>query len=208
MKYVRYFSNGLIAAFIASLLLSGCGKSDSNAPAQAATGPSRPAQTAKADKKLQRYRRAKKIYNGQTVYLLEMDDFPLRDVPLATIRENAEAGDPAAEYELGRRIGIGEGVEQDFQESFQWIKKAAKHNNPDAQFELGLTFSLGALSARKSNKTMPTPCIGLKKRRSRALAPARTDSASSTAKGEACHRTRVRPWNGFTKRRNRTTSKL
>jgi hypothetical protein len=93
--------NVLIAAFIASFLLSGCGKSDSNDPAQAATGPPRPVQTAKADKKLQSYRRVKKTYKGQTVYQYEMDDFPLQGVPLAALQKDAEAGDPASEYEFG-----------------------------------------------------------------------------------------------------------
>jgi hypothetical protein len=106
--------NTFAAACIATLLFSACDNGNSNTTPQTATesAAQTPAKPDKPKKAAQAYRRVKKTYNGQTIYLLEMDDFPLRDVPLTTIRRDAEAGDPNSEYELGRRLGAGEGVDR------------------------------------------------------------------------------------------------
>jgi hypothetical protein len=152
------------SVLIAVLFCCGCNNPDNGGTAQGSTASAPAAQVAtettepvhheKTEKGLAAYHKVKKTYNGQTVYLLDIDDLPLQGVPLATLKQKANAGDPAAEYELGRRLGKGEGVTRDLQESIEWIQKAASENNPNAQFELGMMYSLGTLV--KQN-----PCLAL-----------------------------------------------
>jgi len=146
MKNLSLTTRAIVMGLFAALFIWGCDKDDSTAATQTVNDSTvqTPAKVDKRQKAPQTYQRVKKTYNGQTIYLLDIDDFPLRGVPLATIREDANAGDPAAQYELGRRLGAGEGVPRDIHEGLQWIKKAAKNNDPDAQFDLGMMYSLGA----------------------------------------------------------------
>jgi hypothetical protein len=78
----------LVAAWIATLLFCGCDNGNSNTTTQTATesAAQAPSKSDNRKKAAQAYRRVKKTHNGQTVYVFEIDDFPLRGVPLATLQ--------------------------------------------------------------------------------------------------------------------------
>ncbi len=48
-----------------------------------------------------------------------------------------------AQYQLGAMYYYGEGVEQDFEESFKWIHKSAMQNHPPAQYLIGKMYYYG-----------------------------------------------------------------
>ena len=62
---------------------------------------------------------------------------------LATVREMAEQGDPAAQFALGTRYAIGEEVRQDDSEAARWFSKAAEQGHTEAQAILGGYYMLG-----------------------------------------------------------------
>lgn len=68
---------------------------------------------------------------------------------LTLTRAAADGGCAMAQYELGRRYEFGDGVSQDFVESFMWYYKAAKEKSPyyhtiaDAQRQLGRIYARG-----------------------------------------------------------------
>jgi TPR repeat protein len=53
----------------------------------------------------------------------------------------AQAGSPAAEYNLGLRYRDGDGVSADLHESERWLRKAAAHRNRNAKIALQLLAS-------------------------------------------------------------------
>lgn len=53
----------------------------------------------------------------------------------------AEAGDPKAQYNIGRCYNRGDGVDQDSTKAKFWYEKAALQNDPRAHFNLALFFS-------------------------------------------------------------------
>jgi TPR repeat protein len=53
----------------------------------------------------------------------------------------AEAGNAAAQYNLGLRYRDGDGVSADLDESEKWLRKAAAHRNPEAKLALQLLAS-------------------------------------------------------------------
>ena len=53
----------------------------------------------------------------------------------------AEAGNAAAQYNLGLRYRDGDGVSADLHESEKWLRKAADHRNPEAKLALQLLAS-------------------------------------------------------------------
>ena len=55
----------------------------------------------------------------------------------------AEAGDPAAQYELGVMYQNGEGVPQNYSKSVKWFRMAAEQGDSNAQYSLGLKYSVG-----------------------------------------------------------------
>ncbi|EPJ3803359.1 tetratricopeptide repeat protein [Providencia vermicola] len=61
-----------------------------------------------------------------------------------TTKMEARDGDEKAQYSLGRLYYYGEeGVETNINQAFQWFKSSAEQGNSDAQWELGLMYSLG-----------------------------------------------------------------
>ena len=62
---------------------------------------------------------------------------------LASVREMAEHGDPAAQFALGTRYAIGEEVRKDDREAARWFSKAAEQGHTDAQAMLGTYYMLG-----------------------------------------------------------------
>jgi hypothetical protein len=62
---------------------------------------------------------------------------------LATVREMAEQGDPAAQFALGTRYAIGEEVRQNDSEAARWFSKAAEQGHTEAEAILGMYYMLG-----------------------------------------------------------------
>ena len=58
-------------------------------------------------------------------------------------RTLAEAGDPAAQYELGVMYKNGEGVPQNYSKAVKWFRMAAEQGDSNAQYSLGLKYSVG-----------------------------------------------------------------
>jgi TPR repeat protein len=140
---MKITSKVAITILVAAFYICACGNDNNKASAQTATESSAPVQSKDTEKSPQAYRIVEKTYNGQTIQMLDVDDFPLRGVPMETIKEKAGKGDPAAQYELGRRLGKGEGVGRDIQQGIQWFEKAAQKDYPEAEFELANMYSLG-----------------------------------------------------------------
>lgn len=55
----------------------------------------------------------------------------------------AEAGDPAAQFELGVRYHEGRGVTQSYGEAFRWFRMSAEQGEPDAEFNTGVMYEKG-----------------------------------------------------------------
>ena len=55
----------------------------------------------------------------------------------------AERGNPLAQYRLGTRYFLGEGVNKSAEEAFKWWKRAAEQGNPDAQNNIGRMYAEG-----------------------------------------------------------------
>ena len=66
-----------------------------------------------------------------------------REGDVESVRKRAEAGDAAAQRNLGYRYSLGVDVEKDESLAFEWTKKAAEQGNPEAQQNLGLCLFYG-----------------------------------------------------------------
>lgn len=64
---------------------------------------------------------------------------------LRILRPLAEAGEPEAQYLVGRLYQQGRGVAQDEAEAIRWYRKAAEREHPGAQFELGRAYDEGVI---------------------------------------------------------------
>ncbi len=69
--------------------------------------------------------------------IISLDQF------ITKIKSSAEQGDSEAQFMLGVMYHNGEGVKQDFKESFKWFKKSALQNNKYAECNLGAMYALG-----------------------------------------------------------------
>src|ERR1017187_10354791 len=59
------------------------------------------------------------------------------------IKAKAEAGDAAAQFNLGFSYAQGEGVAKDEVEAVKWFRKAAEQNHAKAQYNLGFCYHNG-----------------------------------------------------------------
>jgi len=60
------------------------------------------------------------------------------------IREQAEAGDAAAQFQLAQWFDRGEqGLSVDYEKAFHWYKQAGEQGHTEAQFAVGLLYNLG-----------------------------------------------------------------
>jgi hypothetical protein len=59
------------------------------------------------------------------------------------LRKRAEAGDPQAQFELGRACEEGTGASQDDALAMEWFRKAAEHGSAQAQNSLGVMYAQG-----------------------------------------------------------------
>lgn len=64
-------------------------------------------------------------------------------VDLATLQATAQAGDSAAQFELGNRFLYGTGVIADEFEAARWFRLAAEQNNNNAQYNLAVMYMQG-----------------------------------------------------------------
>src|SRR3954469_25466722 len=58
-------------------------------------------------------------------------------------RPLADAGDPAAQTNVGFLYYQGQGVPQSYEEALKWYRMAALTGYPDAAFDLGVAYSEG-----------------------------------------------------------------
>ena len=73
-------------------------------------------------------------------------DAPETDVtelPVAALRELAEAGDAAAQTELGERYEHARGVEEDYDVAASWFRRAAEQGHAPGQAALGFLYGRG-----------------------------------------------------------------
>ena len=63
--------------------------------------------------------------------------------PLQRRLDRANAGDTAAQLDLGRMYAIGDGVPQDQAEAAKWYRLAAEQGNEVGQYNLGVMYGTG-----------------------------------------------------------------
>ena len=74
---------------------------------------------------------------------------PLSAQTVADGCRRAQKGDAEAQFQLGARFALGEGVVQSYEEAVKWYRKAARHNHASAQYALGVCYAEG-LGVRQS----------------------------------------------------------
>ena len=62
---------------------------------------------------------------------------------LDAVRQAAEQGDAAAQYNLGLMYANGEGVPKDDAEAVKWYRLAAEQGDANAQYGLGFMYATG-----------------------------------------------------------------
>jgi len=62
---------------------------------------------------------------------------------LKNLREQAEAGDPCAQFRLGVIYEEGRGVAPSGRQAERWYRRAALQNDANAQLALGVIFAIG-----------------------------------------------------------------
>src|SRR5580698_994906 len=70
------------------------------------------------------------------------------DATVTQLRERANAGDAAAQVDLGSIYDNGRGVPQDYAQAVRWYAKAAEQANAEGQFNLGVMYTNGQGVAR------------------------------------------------------------
>jgi localization factor PodJL len=64
-------------------------------------------------------------------------------VSTSPLMQAAEGGDALAQFELGRRLTLGEGVSADMKKAAVWFEKAANQSMPQAQYSLANLYEKG-----------------------------------------------------------------
>ena len=70
-------------------------------------------------------------------------EIDVTELPLAALRELAEAGDAEAQTELGERYEDGRGLEQDYGVAVSWFRQAAERGHAPGQAALGFMYGTG-----------------------------------------------------------------
>lgn len=78
-----------------------------------------------------------------TVALLLTTQSIYASTDFAQTMQEAERGNPNAQFNLGLMYYIGHGVHQDFAEARHWYEKAANQGDAKAQYFLGLFYEDG-----------------------------------------------------------------
>lgn len=76
----------------------------------------------------------------------------LTDLSIQTLKQQAQAGQPASQMELARRYFSGQGVEQNLTEAFEWFRRAAEQHSIQAQTVLGFLYANGLGVERHATK--------------------------------------------------------
>ena len=66
----------------------------------------------------------------------------------------AERGNSLAQYRLGTRYFLGEGVNKSHEEAFKWWNRAAEQGNPDAQNNIGRMYAEGTGVKKDKQKAL------------------------------------------------------
>jgi hypothetical protein len=67
----------------------------------------------------------------------------LSSAEISQLRVKAEAGDPTAQFAMGKAYEDGKGVPQSDEQAVEWYRKAAEQGNAPAQNDLGLIYLAG-----------------------------------------------------------------
>ncbi|MBL0460824.1 tetratricopeptide repeat protein [Aeromonas dhakensis] len=70
---------------------------------------------------------------------------------ITALKENADAGDAIAQFELGQKYRLGQGVKRNNSEAFHWYKKSAEQGESRSQNAIGVMYKLG-LGVKKDYK--------------------------------------------------------
>ena len=70
-------------------------------------------------------------------------DIDVMELPIAALRELAEAGDAEAQHEMAERYENGRGVGRDFGVAMSWYVQAAERGHVPAQLEVGRRYAAG-----------------------------------------------------------------
>ena len=81
---------------------------------------------------------------------LDPPETDVTELPIATLRELAEAGDAAAQTELGARYEHARGVVQDYGVAASWFRRAAEQGHAPGQVALGALY-LSGLGVRQDD---------------------------------------------------------
>jgi TPR repeat protein len=142
-------------------LLSGCGNNQKTSitdhgPEQESTEAKnevRQQTQAETEEQSATIRTITKYFNGQE-YLAYHIDPPLLNVPLSEIMERADAGEPAAISELGRRYIHGQGVPRNLAKGYELGEIAAEKGDVDALNDLGLAYLDGIYLDKNPEKAV------------------------------------------------------
>ena len=67
-----------------------------------------------------------------------------KNTSLPDLMKHAASGNADAQFNLGFRYGLGNGVKKNDQQAALWYRKAAEQGHADAQLALGLSYTVGA----------------------------------------------------------------
>lgn len=73
----------------------------------------------------------------------------MSETELALLVQSAEAGDPDAQFSLGVRCAVGDGVTQDLPQARTWYGLAAEQGHPEAAFNLAAMWLHGEGGSRR-----------------------------------------------------------
>ena len=81
---------------------------------------------------------------------------PLKPLPtdIPSLKVLAQQGDPWAQFNLGSKYALGQGVARDEKEAAKWFRMAAESNYPLAQHTLGVMYENGKGVKRDLNKAI------------------------------------------------------
>src|SRR5690606_11373388 len=78
----------------------------------------------------------------------------INESDLKFLINNAEKGDPEAQFELGTRYYKGYSVNIDYEKSAYWTEKSAEQGVHDAQYAIGMYYSKGTGVSKDLKKAM------------------------------------------------------
>jgi anti-anti-sigma factor len=80
---------------------------------------------------------------------------PVDEATLSVTRKRAEAGDSNAQFQLGRCLEDGDGIETDPAQAIHWYNLAANQGHVEATYRLGQAYAYGMNIAQDFNRALP-----------------------------------------------------